>query len=326
MEYCYTEVSVEGANIVGGLVGSQGFNTIRYCYSQGTVQGVDYVGGLGGRIGYNGDTGSILNCYATCQVTGVNYVGGFVGLHDGECICACYSSGLVSGTTYTGGFVGQNNLVYIGHWLKSCRIVSCYWDIQSSGQTESAGGSGKTTAQMQDVDTYDKQHWDFRTTDGNPAVWFMHEGGYPALAFQKQMTMPDVAGIPFAEAGELLSANDVGLHFTIGLEYSDTTAGDIVVSQMPAAGTPLQGNSTVHIVLSCPTSGYSGGDGSIPNPYRIGSVSGWIHLSQSPSDWNKQFVLTSDIDFKGGHITPIADNQNTSSYSFSGNYFSGVMD
>jgi hypothetical protein len=43
-------------------------------------------------------------------------------------------------------------------------INNCFWDIQASGQSSSAGGEGKTTAQMKKSATYIAAGWDFVNT------------------------------------------------------------------------------------------------------------------------------------------------------------------
>jgi hypothetical protein len=63
-------------------------------------------------------------------------------------------------------------------------ITSSFWDIQTSGQTTSAGGSGKTTAEMQTANTFLEAGWDFvaETANGTDDIWWILEGqDYPRL-------------------------------------------------------------------------------------------------------------------------------------------------
>ena len=79
-----------------------------------------------------------------------------------------YSAGAVSADQSGGGLVG--NTMFLGN------VLSCYWDMEASGQTQSGGGTGKTTAQMQTASTY---NWDFITT------WTICEGmNYPVFFWQ----------------------------------------------------------------------------------------------------------------------------------------------
>jgi The GLUG motif len=148
---CYTAGLVSGSDIASGLVGVNVGN-ITNCYSTCAVSGVfdaDYIGGLVG-MNYN----SINNCYSTGVVSGCEYVGGLVA-YNLDIISNCHSTGSVSGcagASYAGGLVGYN---YGGS------AVSSFWDVNTSGQSTSAGGTGKTTAQMKTLSTFTSANWDF---------------------------------------------------------------------------------------------------------------------------------------------------------------------
>ena len=60
-----------------------------------------------------------------------------------------------------------------------------FWDIGTSGQTESAGGTGLTTAEMQDIEIFLDAGWDFidETDNGTDDTWFMPIVGPPELTF-----------------------------------------------------------------------------------------------------------------------------------------------
>jgi hypothetical protein len=146
---CYSTGSVSGSSSVGGLMGVSA-DSISNCYSTGTVSGSLEVGGL---VGYN-MFGSISNCYSTGAVSGAS-VGGLVGWNAYGSIIGCYSTGAVSGTTHVGGLVGD---AYNGS------VVGSFWDTQTSGKTTSAGGIGKTTAEMKTLSTFISAGWDFLDT------------------------------------------------------------------------------------------------------------------------------------------------------------------
>jgi hypothetical protein len=40
-------------------------------------------------------------------------------------------------------------------------VAASFWDIETSGQTTSAGGEGKTTAEMKKLSTFASAGWDF---------------------------------------------------------------------------------------------------------------------------------------------------------------------
>jgi hypothetical protein len=165
---CYSAGSVSGDWYVGGLVGCNTYGTITSCYSTAGVSGRYRVGGI---VGSNNE-GTIHNCYSSGSATGTSAVGGLVGVNSRYGIITnCYTTGSVFGNSFVGGLVGSN---YYGP------VLGCFWDIQTSGRTTSEGGTGKTTEQMQDLNTF--LYWG---VCGNEGVWTIDDGNdYPRLAWQ----------------------------------------------------------------------------------------------------------------------------------------------
>lgn len=165
---------VTGSDYVGGLLGAN-VGTVSNSYSSGSVTGSYGVGGL---LGAN--VGTVSNSYSSGSVTGENGAGGLLGFNgEGATVSNSYSTGSVTGYEYVGGLVGGN----VG-------IVSdSFWDIQISGQSTSAGGTGKTTAEMKSIATFSGAAWDIiAVTSGqtNPTyTWNIvdHET-YPFLSWQ----------------------------------------------------------------------------------------------------------------------------------------------
>lgn len=64
-----------------------------------------------------------------------------------------------------------------------------FWDIETSGQTTSKGGRGRTTAEMQNVWMYIAAGWDFvdEAVNGAEGIWKMccDEPAYPRLAWEQ---------------------------------------------------------------------------------------------------------------------------------------------
>jgi hypothetical protein len=198
---CYFTGSVNGSSAVGGLVGCNWYGTVSNCYSTGSVSGSGiYVGGL---VGSN--DGNISNSYSTGSVNGNDAVGGLVGRNDGN-ISNSYSTGSVNGSGdyggYVGGLVGGNNGT----------VSNSFWDTQTSGQSTSSGGTGKTTAQMKTKATFTNAGWDFVTIWGiDPAT----NDGYPFLA----VAAPSGEGTtaPSGERNWPLIAGVVGVIVVIGI-------------------------------------------------------------------------------------------------------------
>jgi hypothetical protein len=66
-------------------------------------------------------------------------------------------------------------------------VTGCFWDTQTSGQATSAGGTGKTTAELQTAATFLDAGWDFagETANGMEDIWWILEGqDYPRLRWQ----------------------------------------------------------------------------------------------------------------------------------------------
>jgi hypothetical protein len=148
----YSLGDVTGGESVGGLLGvngNSGPGTLSNSVSHGKVTGDSCVGGL---VGVNNNQGSsVSNSYSTGSVAGSLSVGGLIGLNDGSAVIDCYSIGNVTGSSRVGGLAGFN----IGG-----TVTSSFWDIQTSGQTTSRGGTGRTTAEMQDIETFAGAGWD----------------------------------------------------------------------------------------------------------------------------------------------------------------------
>jgi hypothetical protein len=123
-------------------------------------------------VGLNISSGSISNSYSTSSVTSqcanAQNLGGLVGENYISIINQCYSTGAVSSSLssqYIGGLVGRNQ----------GGVNCCFWDTETSGQTTSIGGTGKTTVEMKTLSTFTNAGWDFTS------VWGMALGQYPEL-------------------------------------------------------------------------------------------------------------------------------------------------
>jgi hypothetical protein len=176
---CCSSAMTFGGDYTGGLVGDNN-GTIERCCSIAMVLGGDYIGGLVG-----GSSGAIADCYATGVAVGEQRVGGLVGANPTSgTVRRCYATGLVIGTAYTGGLVG-----YGSGYPYYPSIIASFWDIETSGQDRSTGGTGKPTALMQTVGTFLKAGWDFagETTNGTEDVWWIAEGqDYPRLRWEAE--------------------------------------------------------------------------------------------------------------------------------------------
>jgi len=173
--YCSGRVS--GYERIGGLVGWNQA-TLSNSYSICSVNGSTRVGGLTGDNWYY--EGIVSDSYSTGRVTGFSKVGGLVGVNYYGNVTRSYSTGSVAGSTQTGGLVGYN----------TATVSNSFWNVETSGQSISAGGTGKTTTQMKSVATFSGAGWNAVTVANsgtrNPAyIWNIVDGvTYPFLSWQ----------------------------------------------------------------------------------------------------------------------------------------------
>jgi len=190
---CHSAGVVDGSNDVGGLVGRADYGAVTYCYSMGTVNGRgSRIGGLvgstmgdvtccyssaaiggtgkqvGGLVGCVWGPGAVTHCYSSGPVSGNSTVGGLVGANSATTTC-CYSTGVVTGDSSVGGLIGSGG------------ASGCFWDIETSGQTTSAAGTGLATARMQRSATF--ALW---ADPVHGAIWKVDEGNdYPRLLWEE---------------------------------------------------------------------------------------------------------------------------------------------
>jgi hypothetical protein len=166
---------------------------VHSCYSTGVVYGGYSVSGLIGRII---SPSIISNCYSLCSVSGGNALGAIIsGLiasigcletDSTNIVINCYFAGNIDGAGLehetSGGLIGRD-------WYNTNITLDSFWDIETSGQTTSAGGTGKTTSEMQSLSTFIDAGWDFmdETVNGSNDYWGINpeeNNAYPFLEWQ----------------------------------------------------------------------------------------------------------------------------------------------
>ena len=169
-------VSTISNNSIGGLIGYNNGTISKVCVT-GRISGTQKVGGL---VGYN--SGSISNTYSTANVNGTQEVGGLVGYNTGS-ISNTYSIGEVSAESSSniGGLIGYSS--------SKGTVYNSYWALDTSGQSTSSKGEGKTIQELLQQTTY--QNWDFTT------IWEMEEGHI--LPYLKGMPKPEIIEITTLE-------------------------------------------------------------------------------------------------------------------------------
>ena len=280
-------------NYIGGLVGNNS-GTVSNCYSTGTVSSSgNQVGGL---VGYNYYS-TISNCYSTGSVSGNIGIGGLVGYSNNGTVSYCYSTGSVSGNSDVGGLVGYRD---------SGSVSNCYWDTQTSGQSSSAGGTGKTTAQMKQQATY--VGWEFLNTWG-----IIENTIYPRFLWQ--FVVPEITGMTQSAAESALTEAGFTLGtVTVSEQCSDTIPEGNVFSSSPLSGVQLPPGSSVDLVLS-----------KGPCPIKIDTIEELQKIGNDPGyPLNRDYELTQNIDASdtmnwnsGAGFAPIGTDSNP---------FTGIFD
>jgi len=177
-----TDSVISGEGRVGGLVGENRIDSVvSNSYSTGSVSGYGAVGGLVGR-----NYGVVNDSYCSADVAGNITVGGLVGVNaclgDGSgTVNDCYSTANVNGENDVGGLVGHNH---------EGTVSNSFWDVETSGQSISAGGIGKITEEMKNIATFLDAGWGISTvadhgTRNTAYIWnIVNEVTYPFLSWQ----------------------------------------------------------------------------------------------------------------------------------------------
>ena len=77
-------------------------------------------------------------------------------------------------------------------------VTGCFWDTQTSGQATSAGGTGKTTAEMQTASTFLPAGWDLVN------IWGIEENQtYPYLRKYSAADINQDASVNFLDLAAL---------------------------------------------------------------------------------------------------------------------------
>ena len=169
VENCSVNGTVTGKGFTdtGGIAGSN-YGTISGCSAEGTVTGSVNVGGISGLCVPNYDTGTdsligstIEGCHSTAAVSGISSVGGVVGnLGNGCSLMACYSTGNVT-ATITGGYAHVGGVVGING---QGTVTACY---HATGEiTSSVGDRIGGIAGCNDQGTFTACYWENNLNSG----------------------------------------------------------------------------------------------------------------------------------------------------------------
>ena len=286
-------LGVENVNIyingfVGGLAGVN-MGIVSDSYSSGSCTA--YLG-VGGLVAEN--YGIVSNSFSSVSVSGQGYyLGGLVGVNRGA-ISDSYASGTVPGDWDSGGLVGWNtgtvNTSYstgnlteyyeeaedggglVGDNSPGGSVENSFWDIETSGIEDSAGGTGKTTVEMRDIATFTDteaegldEPWDIIAVDSGTTnvtcLWNIVDGQtYPFLGWESGNYHLTI----FSTEGGSVTATIDGDETVVGsgdtVTISDISPGTVVILEAnPDAecefvgwqGGPIHGitNLSINIIM-----------------------------------------------------------------------------
>jgi hypothetical protein len=171
-------------NSFGGLIGGGSYSRISRSHSISAVNGAYMVGGLIGRASYSLD---LIDCYSRGDVKGYEEVGGLAGnMVDTAEIVRCFSTGKVNGNSDIGGLVGYN---------PRGTVEDSFWDKDTSGRTNSDGGTGLSTSKMKTSGTFTDAGWDldsiWNLTVGLTYPYFRYLYHTPVIEISKNKALED---------------------------------------------------------------------------------------------------------------------------------------
>jgi len=204
--------STTTGNRVGGFIGYLTGGTIDSCVAASNTTGNIFVGGFVGATEWNSP---ITRSFCAGSATGNGDVGGFVGMTQGP-ITDCYSLTTLRCTSGCAGFAGSCEMGgsilrsyaagevispivwaagFCGGGMGMGNILNCFFDTQTTGRTNSNGGTGKTTTEMMTGSTFTTATWDFTST------WGIIEGKtYPFLKW-RYPSAAIVTGTAYSDGG-----------------------------------------------------------------------------------------------------------------------------
>jgi len=246
---------------------------------------------------------SIVNCYTSGTVTGTINVGGLVGFAGDGTVELCHSTATVVSTATSGIFRSVGGLIgYAPNNNNNMVIRNCY----AQGSVTGASGTniGGLIGFLQTGNIVTKCY-------ATGAV--ILSGGtssYVGGLIGRANTPVDIDGYWDTEtSGRATSAGGTGIvgKTTAEMKTQNTFAGwnftsvwDISIGNYPYLNQRA----------------FSGGNGTVADPYQISTINDFLTLTAWPSAWKKHYIQTANIDAAGVTVSPIGN----SIYPFSGSY------
>ena len=226
----------------GGMLGISEYSNLimSKCFSSATVTVTSTGSFIGGLVGFvKLGTQQFSDCYAVGNVTGYQYVGGLIGYLATGTVTNCYSKGFITGNSGKGGLVGAT----------AGTTNNSFWDTQTSGQATSAGGTGKTTAEMKTQSTFTS--WDFST------IWNInsaYNSGYPILRAFTYFAAPTISSFTPTSAATGATVTITGTNFTgaTSVSFGGTAATSFSIVDATSITAVVAGGATGSVSVTTP--------------------------------------------------------------------------
>jgi len=340
-----TNCSIEAGNIsseeygrytrIGGLVGHN-LGIVCDCYTQCTISGEGMIGGL---VGDN-QGGTIIDCIVSVDLdqesTGDNVVGGLVGQNSGR-ISRCFATGQVHDTGVVGGLVGKNIGEENQSTLTKGVVFGCFAEVNVQGR--SCGGLVGSNASIisNSYASGNVQGQNSMSTGGlvgeqaYSAIIYncyasgqIHNGG-PLVGFtlgdnvKASFWSIEPTGQNFSTTGIKLTpaeAQDIRTYQYEGWDFMAPDDGPDNIWVMPDQGYPqLWWEQDTDYGLPS----FGNGSGTTGDPYLISNPDELNNIGCNPRLMNKYFKLVKDINLSEIDYFPIGEQGNSFVGHFDGN-------
>jgi hypothetical protein len=311
--------NISGSNNVGALVAVANSTTIDQCYTSGSVSGEISVGGF---VAESTDS-DITNCYTTASVSANNLAGGFVAVNSSN-ITYCYASGMVSSFGNAGAFVCEHN--------STDTIGESFYCKQTTDLIDTVYAVGLSVEEMQQDTTYGD--WDI--TD----IWTIAKGQtFPRLKALNNTPIVLHNTVKFAKVNAAFTdyVTVISMDNTIAATVLDDAPQGMTLTDYALVYTPKNGGKDTVTIKTTDINGLTNkytyvltslslnGEGTIEDPFQILTSEQLLEFAGEYSLWNKNIVLTNNIDAAtitnytpaGSELVPFSGTFNGKGYAIS---------
>ena len=215
----YATGNVSGDGSLGGFAGDISSVTVLRSFATGTVTTTS--GNAGGFAGVV-VAATLTDVYARGAVSAAYTAGGLAAGATGVTVTRAYATGAVVGQLAAGGLIA--GLAPTGGLTTS--VTASFWDTQTTSQTSSLYGTGKTTSQMKAASTFSGADWSIASgwnadTSKTWGICAGANGGYPYLRWQYTDATETCTVVPSAPTSPSASVQNERLLITWQAPASD---------------------------------------------------------------------------------------------------------